>query len=124
MALITCPECGKQISSAASTCPFCGYPLSDASDTGFVKIKTPYQIEGVRQSLFKKPMASISGTGVHWTGELGSTARFKIDGPTLVNIDLGKQVKFIKAKVYPNSSYKLEYVQTRWSLAEYDLVEI
>lgn len=27
MALITCPECGKRISSQASKCPNCGWPL-------------------------------------------------------------------------------------------------
>ena len=27
MALITCPECGKQISDQAEACPNCGYPL-------------------------------------------------------------------------------------------------
>src|SRR5215471_17850390 len=29
MALIECPECGKQISTAAATCPHCGYPLAE-----------------------------------------------------------------------------------------------
>ena len=29
MALITCPECGKQISDKAEACPNCGYPLAD-----------------------------------------------------------------------------------------------
>ena len=28
MALINCPECGKQVSSAASSCPNCGFPLT------------------------------------------------------------------------------------------------
>lgn len=27
MALITCPECNKQVSSSASSCPTCGYPI-------------------------------------------------------------------------------------------------
>ena len=27
MALITCPECGKEISEMVKTCPNCGYPL-------------------------------------------------------------------------------------------------
>lgn len=27
MALITCPECGKQVSDQAASCPGCGYPL-------------------------------------------------------------------------------------------------
>lgn len=29
MALITCPECGKQISDKAAACIHCGYPLAD-----------------------------------------------------------------------------------------------
>jgi len=28
MALITCPECGKQVSTEANTCPGCGYPVA------------------------------------------------------------------------------------------------
>ncbi len=28
MALISCPECGKQISDKAAACPNCGYPIS------------------------------------------------------------------------------------------------
>ena len=29
MALIKCPECGKDVSTAAEACPHCGYPLKD-----------------------------------------------------------------------------------------------
>ena len=28
MALINCPECGKQISDRAASCPDCGYPIN------------------------------------------------------------------------------------------------
>lgn len=28
MALINCPECGKQISNNAENCPNCGYPIN------------------------------------------------------------------------------------------------
>jgi hypothetical protein len=28
MALIACPECGKQVSRQAPTCPHCGYPIA------------------------------------------------------------------------------------------------
>ena len=27
MALISCPECGKQVSDAAQSCPDCGFPV-------------------------------------------------------------------------------------------------
>ena len=28
MALIKCPECGKDVSTSAETCPHCGYPIN------------------------------------------------------------------------------------------------
>ena len=28
MALVDCPECGKQVSTRATACPHCGFPLS------------------------------------------------------------------------------------------------
>src|SRR5271154_1009074 len=30
MALIDCPECGKQVSTAAAACPACGYPVASS----------------------------------------------------------------------------------------------
>jgi uncharacterized OB-fold protein len=33
MALIKCPECGRQVSSQASACPNCGYPIKGVSFT-------------------------------------------------------------------------------------------
>lgn len=29
MALINCPECGKQVSTAANACPACGFPVAE-----------------------------------------------------------------------------------------------
>lgn len=29
MALIKCPECGKEISDKAGKCPHCGYPIEE-----------------------------------------------------------------------------------------------
>ena len=31
MALISCPECGKEISDAARSCPHCGYAIREAA---------------------------------------------------------------------------------------------
>jgi len=33
MALITCPECGAQVSDAAPACPKCGYPMASVAAT-------------------------------------------------------------------------------------------
>ena len=30
MALITCPECSRQVSSQAKSCPHCGFPFAQA----------------------------------------------------------------------------------------------
>ena len=32
MALITCPECGKAVSTEAEACPACGFPVAERSD--------------------------------------------------------------------------------------------
>lgn len=32
MALINCPECGKQISDKATACPNCGYPIQNGTN--------------------------------------------------------------------------------------------
>lgn len=29
MALISCPECGKEISDKVKSCPHCGYPIDN-----------------------------------------------------------------------------------------------
>ena len=46
MALIKCPECGKDVSTKAKACPHCGYPINQATnanpisyDTKIVKIR-------------------------------------------------------------------------------------
>ena len=45
MALLTCPECGKQVSDQAQTCPNCGYPFKSNApepvtyETKVVKIR-------------------------------------------------------------------------------------
>ncbi len=35
MALITCPECSKQVSDQASSCPSCGYPITQEEEDVF-----------------------------------------------------------------------------------------
>lgn len=33
MALITCPECGREVSDKAAACPYCGNPLKENPET-------------------------------------------------------------------------------------------
>jgi endogenous inhibitor of DNA gyrase (YacG/DUF329 family) len=58
MALIKCPECGKEVSDKASACINCGFPLSELADTNIVeetlsKAVVYYDLlEGKRKSVF------------------------------------------------------------------------
>lgn len=38
MALIKCPECGKEVSNRAAACIHCGFPLSEGAGDGYFKI--------------------------------------------------------------------------------------
>ncbi len=51
MALIDCPECGRQVSDRASACPQCGYPIPQRPRTS----EPPIQI---------KPWQKLFGYGV------------------------------------------------------------
>lgn len=37
MALIKCPDCGREVSDKANACPNCGCPLSEMVTSGVVK---------------------------------------------------------------------------------------
>jgi len=123
MALKNCPDCGKGISSLATMCPNCGYPMASQSDRGYVKIKIPVHFEGVKDRLFFKRKVTIS-VGASWVGEYGDTARFEVEGPTKIWIDMGMSVGLFDAVVYPNCSYRIESYLDRWGIAQFDLVEI
>ena len=47
MALIKCPECGKDVSSEAASCPYCGYPIKNDVNAQEVDIEpTPTYYTG------------------------------------------------------------------------------
>ena len=122
MALIQCPDCGKEVSSSATACPNCGYPITSQSDKGFVTIKFPAQIEGVRDKIFGTRTAVISG-GASWVGAYGSIARFEVSGPTKIWIDLGKSVGLFDCTVFPGCRYRVESYTGRWGIIKFELVE-
>ena len=38
MALITCPECGREVSDKAAACPYCGNPLKENPETEMLNL--------------------------------------------------------------------------------------
>lgn len=60
MALISCPECGKQISDKVNACPHCGYPMSVESQDP----PSPQQVEVVSVKIEPKNRKRILIGGV------------------------------------------------------------
>lgn len=76
MALIKCPECGKDVSDKAESCPNCGFPIESSS--GKVKIILPVFRREENQKV------TISKTGnvgnFIWEGVAGDVAEVYLEG--------------------------------------------
>ena len=64
MALIKCPECGREnVSSSAESCPSCGYNIKSYYDKKIEREKTEERIR--TSSTYAKPIPPASHTGWH-----------------------------------------------------------
>lgn len=83
MAMIKCPECGKEISDRAVACPNCAFPIAEAKTDGIIRIK----LGTIKSGLGSKQSVTISSNDkVLWEGKVGTIAEIKIDEP--MNIDI------------------------------------
>ena len=84
MALITCPECGKEVSDKAKTCIHCGSPLGEPDHT--LKIK-------IRQIGTTEPFSYVftdDSTGKKLAeGHGGQIIKLNIDKPTTIRCHYG-----------------------------------
>lgn len=64
MALIKCPECGKEISDKATLCPNCGYPISQISEDMSGKQEMHLVEENVKSEKKHISVKSIVSIGV------------------------------------------------------------
>lgn len=93
MALIKCPECGKEISDRAPACIHCGYPLDNEpivksqSSNHFKKVVIPCYKEHVNGKLTAiKIVREVAGLGL-----AEAKALVEQSNPVVVNnVDLGK----------------------------------
>ena len=131
MALIKCPDCGREVSSRANACPHCGCPLEELSSSGIVKIKLPRteQISGGWVGLLSSKDSSVIHKGnVLWRGKHGETATFTVDGPTSVTVDLGTWGNPVEGTVYPRKKYELVqdfgfHMKATFRLSEVDTID-
>lgn len=116
MALIKCPECGKEISDKAKACPNCECPMDEMTTSGTVRIKKPNNIVEGWIGLFSLRDASVSANGkVLWKDHHGENAEFTIEKPTKITINLGDWANEIegtvstKKEIFFNSRYGSTY---------------
>lgn len=74
MSLITCPECGREVSDQAASCPQCGYPIKASRDLWRVQYFAPKR----RVSLENLARSERGVTHVEW----------EIKGESLITRDL------------------------------------
>lgn len=80
MALMKCPECGREVSTAAPACPHCGYPINKQPErpvqyeTTTVKIRCWGRSAGALNDKLKeytsKGWEVVSAVEDHWQGGL------------------------------------------------------
>ena len=122
MALIKCPECGKQISDKANVCPNCGYPISSQnvieefsfSVGNSMDMKTAQdkiRIEYIGETLLEAPFNEFVLTWDNESEEYGKINRMTVfshpncDKPFKISSNAGtdayeKQLRFINAIVH------------------------
>lgn len=131
MALIKCPECGKEISDRAASCPNCGCPVSEMTTSGIVKIKLPRteQMADGWMGLLSSKEASITANGrTVWSGKHGQTASFTIDEPTTITVNLGTWGNPVTGTVEPKHKYELIqdygfHMKATFRLSEVDTID-
>lgn len=58
MALVACPDCGREVSGRAPACPHCGAPIADASPERKKGDRVPYTDHEVAVLLSQKKRTS------------------------------------------------------------------
>lgn len=113
MALIKCPECGREVSSSAQNCPQCGFPLSSLRTDGIVTIKIADGLAG------KVNIFEVSTSRSLWLGRAGAVAEFKIEKPTKIGIGWGLNNKIATddttMTVEAGKKYELAWTQSFFS---------
>ena len=132
MALITCPDCGKQLSDQAPACPNCGRPMKKKPTDKRVRISIPNTEalggQGLMNAFIKKDAYVRSGSKVLWQGKHGVVAIFEIDTPMQVTVDLGFWANETKGQVVPGHRYQMvqdqgAHLKATFRLSEVDVID-
>lgn len=111
MALIKCPDSGKVTND-----------IAEKKSIGTVRIKLPNSDLKVRTYL--KVIIYDKLRNILWKGNHENFAKFSVDGPTKITIELGEFLPDITGVVEPSCIYTLVYAKSPHFIDEYNLVEI
>ena len=124
MALIKCPECGKEVSDRAGTCPNCAFPLSSLRTDGPVSIKIPNGLAGT------VTIHEVTSMNVIWSGKSAQIAKFEITQPIEIGIKWGAGKKFLPGtttRVEAGKKYELVtrqgFFSTGFCINEVDVLD-
>lgn len=121
MALVKCPDCGREVSSNAKACPQCGCPIIELRTDGPVRIKLTSQLAGTVKIL------NMENDDLLWSGKPGSVASFRVSAPTRIGFTWGISLGGISKEhiftVEANRKYEFTW-QKGFYLGKFNLVEI
>lgn len=105
MAIINCPECGKEISDKAIACPNCGMPIASKKDD--VLIRFPVcegQLFNNRCYVYDKKAKKILASG-----KQGETLSFICKKPTLIYVVANGFFGKPEVIAYPGDRFDVGY---------------
>ena len=107
MALIKCPECGKEISNKAQACIHCGSPLIEQENKIIIKM---VRIDMDKLRTFTVNVFNVNGDKLCSIVE-GSTAILKIDHETQIYAQFAKPIIPCRSEpinLQPNKNVRLQ----------------
>ena len=99
MALIKCPECGREVSVAAKSCPQCGYPIAENNPVGEAIIKINLQGYWLNVVIYDEHDRES------WRGKTGNVVRIPVDGPKTISLK-GRSISRTVATVRAGEKYE------------------
>ena len=123
MALIKCPECGRQVSDKAVACPDCGYPIASNRSDGDVLIRIgdfsnngapAYAVRSLSVRI-KDDSGSILGEG-----RQGTTVRIHLDKPTRAGFflhNIGPDNCVTSVMLQPRKKYEMVCIRKMFTVS-------
>lgn len=116
MALISCPECGNEISDKAPACPQCGVPIASAPKEVLIHVVR------LKNQMFNIGCSVSSGGTVLASGKQGETLRVPCTAPMPIEVKVNGSFGKAKATVEPGDRYNAQPRRGGYYLEKVDFI--